>query len=54
MTSLRPFLDRVLARLAEVGADPADDDEARLRKALLVLIAVIILPVSFVWAVVLD
>jgi adenylate cyclase len=51
VTSLRALIDRVLERLATVGADPTDDDEARLRKALLVLIAVLILPVSFVWAV---
>jgi guanylate cyclase len=51
MTTLRRWLDRALARLATVGADPDDDDETRLRKALLVLIAVLILPVAFVWAV---
>jgi guanylate cyclase len=51
MTALRALLDRTLERLARVGADPSDDDEARLQKALLVLIAVLILPVSFVWAV---
>ena len=39
-----------MARLAKVGADPADDDETRSRKALLVQIAVLILPVSFLWA----
>ena len=49
MTSLRALLDRTLERLATVGADPADDEEARLRKALLVLFAVLILPISFVW-----
>lgn len=49
--SIRPLLDRVLARLAIVGADPADDEDVRLQKALLVLIAVLILPVSFVWAI---
>ena len=51
MSSLRPLLDRILARLADVGADPADSEEVRLQKALLVLIAILILPVSFVWAV---
>jgi adenylate cyclase len=50
MTSLRGRLDRAVDRLAKVGADPADDHEARLRKALLVLIAVLILPISFLWA----
>jgi hypothetical protein len=50
VTSLRGLLDRTVDRLAKVGADPADDHEARLRKALLVLIAVLILPISFLWA----
>ena len=49
--SLRALIDRVLERLATVGADPSDSDDVRLQKALLVLIAVLILPVSFVWAV---
>jgi hypothetical protein len=50
VTSLRGLLNRVVDRLAKVGADPADDHETRLRKALLVLIAVLILPISFLWA----
>ena len=37
------------AWLGRIGADPADDDEQRLRKALLVLIALLILPISLVW-----
>jgi adenylate cyclase len=37
------------ARIARVGADPADDDEQRLRKALLVFIAILILPISLTW-----
>lgn len=44
------MLNRVGDRLAKVGADPADDHETRLRKALLVRIAVLILPISFLWA----
>ena len=32
-----------------VGADPADSEEMRLRKALLVFVSVLILPVSLVW-----
>jgi adenylate cyclase len=44
-------LDSALARLTQVGADPGDDDETRLRKALLVLIAVLILPISVIWGV---
>src|SRR6476619_7543303 len=37
------------AWLGRIGADPADDDEQRLRKALLVLITLLILPISLVW-----
>jgi adenylate cyclase len=37
------------ALLAGIGADPEDDQELRQKKALLVLIAVLILPVSVVW-----
>ena len=44
------MLDRVADRLGKIGADPADDNETRLRKALLVRIAVLILPISFLWA----
>jgi adenylate cyclase len=51
VTSLRALLDRTLDRLATVGADPSDSDETRRQKALLVLIAVLILPISFAWAV---
>jgi guanylate cyclase len=35
--------------LARVGADAADDEELRQKKALLVLLATLILPVSLVW-----
>jgi adenylate cyclase len=37
------------ARLALIGADPRDDDDLRARKALLVLISVLILPVAALW-----
>ena len=37
------------ALLARIGADPGDDEELRQKKALLVLLAVLILPVSVVW-----
>jgi adenylate cyclase len=40
---------RLTARLARIGADPRDDDDLRQKKALLVLLAVLILPVSLVW-----
>ncbi|HVD57167.1 MAG TPA: hypothetical protein VNC17_10000, partial [Thermoleophilaceae bacterium] len=49
--SLRGLLDSALARLAEVGAEPGDDEETRLQKALLVLIAILILPIAGIWAV---
>jgi guanylate cyclase len=42
--------NRMLARLAQIGADPRDDDDTRANKALLVLISVLILPVSLLWA----
>ena len=45
----RSRADAVLARLAQVGADPRDDEDTRARKALLVLISVLILPISLVW-----
>jgi adenylate cyclase len=51
VTTLRGRLDDILARLAEVGADPSDDEETRLQKALLVLIALLILPIAGTWAV---
>jgi adenylate cyclase len=43
------LLGRVTSRLALVGADPGDDEDLRARKALLVLISVLILPVAVVW-----
>src|ERR671918_2113046 len=39
------------ALLARIGADPRDDEELRRKKALLVLIAVLIAPVSVVWGI---
>ena len=38
-----------MGRLALVGADPHDDEDLRARKALLVLISVLILPISALW-----
>ncbi len=49
MTSFRRLLDAALLRMSAVGADPTDDADARLRKGLLVLIAILILPISLVW-----
>ncbi|HSL77336.1 MAG TPA: adenylate cyclase [Candidatus Limnocylindrales bacterium] len=51
MTTFRRQLDAVLVRLAEVGAEPGDDEETRLQKALLVLVAILILPIAGIWAV---
>jgi adenylate cyclase len=39
----------LLERLAEIGADPLDDQDTRKRKALLVYLAVLILPIALVW-----
>jgi adenylate cyclase len=46
---IRVATDRVTARLMLVGADPHDDEDLRARKALLVLISVLILPVAALW-----
>jgi guanylate cyclase len=46
---IRASPGRVTARLALVGADPRDDEDLRARKALLVLISVLILPVAALW-----
>jgi adenylate cyclase len=43
------WIDNVAARLARLGAHPEDDEELRQKKALLVMLAVLILPVSVVW-----
>ena len=43
------WIDGAAARLARIGADPRDDEDTRHKKALLVLLAVLILPVSLVW-----
>jgi adenylate cyclase len=45
----RAAANRITARLAFVGADPRDDEDLRARKALLVLISVLILPVAALW-----
>lgn len=46
---IRAAVERATARLARVGADPDDDEELAARKALLVLISVLILPVAALW-----
>src|SRR5919206_4822614 len=49
LDGVRAAANRVTARLTLVGADPRDDEDMRARKALLVLISVLILPVAAVW-----
>jgi adenylate cyclase len=49
VTALRSIGESTVTRVAMIGADPRDEEDLRLRKALLVLIAVMILPVSVVW-----
>ena len=49
LNRLRAAAKRVTTRLALVGADPHDDEDLRARKALLVLISVLILPVAALW-----
>ena len=50
VSPIRSLGDRLLARLAQIGANPQDDDDTRASKTLLVLISVLILPVSLLWA----
>jgi adenylate cyclase len=50
VSRVRRLGDRVLLRLAQIGADPQDDEDTRAGKALLVLISVLILPVALLWA----
>jgi adenylate cyclase len=49
MDALARFAQPWIDRAARIGADPADDDELRLRKALLVLVCLLILPISATW-----
>jgi guanylate cyclase len=49
MDALMRLAQSLIDRAARIGADPADDDETRIRKALLVLISVLILPIALVW-----
>jgi guanylate cyclase len=43
------FFQTWLDRAARIGADPRDDDARRLRKGLLVLVSILILPISLTW-----
>jgi guanylate cyclase len=45
----RAWIAYVAAVFARIGGDPRDDEEMRQKKALLVLLAVLILPVSVLW-----
>jgi guanylate cyclase len=49
LNGMRGAADRAAARVALIGADPRDDEDLRARKALLVLISVLILPVAALW-----
>jgi class 3 adenylate cyclase len=52
VSKLSPGLGRIARTTAwfgRIGADPEDDEDLRQKKALLVLLAVLILPVSVVW-----
>ena len=49
MSLPRTVLESALARLGGIGADSRDDEETRVRKALLVLVSVLILPISLLW-----
>jgi adenylate cyclase len=49
LARMRAATGRAVERLALVGADPSDDEDMRARKALLVLISVLILPVAALW-----
>jgi adenylate cyclase len=44
----QPWIDRA----ARIGADPQDDDDVRLRKTLLVVICLLILPIALAWGVI--
>jgi adenylate cyclase len=46
---IRAAADRASAQIAVVGADPHDDEDLRARKALLILISVLILPIAALW-----
>ena len=51
MRAYPPRVTRLLGWLGDIGADPNDDVDTRKRKALLVSLAVLILPISLVWGV---
>jgi adenylate cyclase len=50
LSRIRPSAEAGIRRAAAIGDDPADDDDLRQRKALLVLISILILPVAALWS----
>ena len=42
-------MDSLTALVARIGSDPDDDEGLRQKKALLVIVTVIILPISLAW-----
>jgi len=51
LAQARVAADRVVERIARIGADPRDGADLQARKALLVLISVLILPIAALWGV---
>jgi guanylate cyclase len=49
MGAIRRAAESLIQRIATIGADPQDGPELAFRKSLLVVIAVLILPIGFVW-----
>jgi guanylate cyclase len=49
MDAVAGIAQRWLDRAARIGADPRDSEDVRLRKALLVFVCVLILPISVLW-----
>jgi adenylate cyclase len=52
MDALGRFAQPWLDRAARIGADPRDGEDARRRKALLVLLSLLILPIGALWGVI--
>lgn len=48
---MKQRLTEFLSRIAGIGADPADDDDARLQKSLLVLCSIPFMLAGFVWGI---
>ncbi|MFL5688243.1 MAG: hypothetical protein ACJ77I_04585, partial [Chloroflexota bacterium] len=50
VSRIRPSAEAGIRRVAAIGDDPGDDEDLRQRKALLVLISILILPVAGLWS----